>query len=82
MAGIGDKAARRSQASRKGATRSAQSRKCPRCLRLAAMSQRVTHPDGSARRCNYCGHECGISFGETFGYDVTPEPGAKPKDKR
>ena len=78
MSGMdGARAARRSNAARKGATASAARRKCPRCLRKAALSAKVEHPDGFARRCQYCGHEVGISFGESFGRDVTPEPGAR-----
>lgn len=79
MSGMdGARAGRRSAAARKGATASAKRRKCPRCLRKAALSERIVHEDGSsARRCNYCGHEVGHIWGEAFGYDVTPEPGAR-----
>lgn len=73
----GANASRRSNAARRGATRSARHRKCPRCLRLAAMSEPVVWDEGRARRCNYCGHETGIVYGEPFGYDVKPEPGAR-----
>lgn len=67
----------RSAAASRSMTTVAEHRKCPRCLRKAALSERVRHADGSARRCNYCGHEVGITMGQAFGYDVTPEPGAK-----
>ncbi len=50
---------------------------CPRCLRKAALSEKVEHPDGWARRCRYCGHEVGMTFGASFGRDVTPEPGVR-----
>lgn len=70
--------ARRSNAARKGATASARSRRCPRCQRGAALSAPVVwEGQGRARRCLYCGHECGVLYGETFGYDVTPEPGVR-----
>lgn len=69
--------ARRSNAASKGATRSAQARKCPRCLRRAALSERVVWPDGHGHRCNYCGHEVGIIDGKPFGRDVVPEPGVR-----
>lgn len=79
MSGMdGARAARRGAAARKGATASAQRRKCPRCLRKAALGERVVHEDGcSARRCLYCGHEVGTTYGKSFGRDVTPEPGAR-----
>jgi hypothetical protein len=74
----GARKSRRSNAASKGATRSAQSRKCPRCLRLAALSAPVVWPGiGRARKCNYCGHEVGIIHGESFGRDVTPELGVR-----
>lgn len=70
---IGNAAARRSAAARKGATRSAESRKCPKCQRKAALSApHIMEGVGRARRCNYCGHEVGIIYGESFGYDVEP----------
>jgi len=73
----GADAARRSNAASQGAKRSARSRKCPRCLRLAALSERVRWDNGFGRRCLYCGHEVGIVDGQSFGRDVTPEPGAR-----
>ena len=74
----GARKSRRSNAARKGATRSARHRRCPRCLRQAALSAPVIWEGiGRARKCQYCGHEVGITYGETFGYDVTPEPGAR-----
>lgn len=79
MSGMdGAKKARRSDAASRGATASARSRRCPRCLRKAALSTpAIWEGIGRARRCNYCGHEVGIIHGEPFGYDVTPEPGAR-----
>lgn len=78
MSGMdGARAARRSAAASKGATASAKRRRCPRCLRKAALSAPVYWPNGHGRRCNYCGHEVGIIDGEVFGRDVTPEPGAR-----
>ena len=68
----------RSTATSKAMTRVAAFRKCPRCQRKAALSARVRWEGvGSARRCNYCGHECGSMYGKPFGYDVTREPGAR-----
>lgn len=62
-------------------SRTARSRKCPRCLRLAALGSPVDlDPRGRVRVCNYCGHECGIDEqGNLFGRggDVTVEPGAR-----
>lgn len=66
----GSAAARRSSAARKGAIRSAANRKCPACGRKAALSVRVDFPDGFARRCNYCGHEVGVTLGRSFGRDA------------
>jgi hypothetical protein len=79
MSGMdGARASRRSNAASKGATASARARRCPRCRRKAALSAPVIHEGiGRARRCNYCGHEVGIIYGEPFGYDVTPEPGTR-----
>jgi transcription elongation factor Elf1 len=74
----GAKKARRSAATSTAMTRVAKSRKCPRCQRKAALSSPVVWPGiGRARKCNYCGHEVGILYGETFGYGVTPEPGVR-----
>lgn len=64
---LGDKAARRSQAASNGASKSAQRRQCPACGRKAALSARIDHPDGWARRCQYCGHEVGVTSGQSFG---------------
>lgn len=79
MSGMdGARKARRSNATSNAMRRVARSRKCPRCLRLAALSSPVVWPGiGRARRCNYCGHECGTNYGEPFGYDATPEPGVR-----
>jgi hypothetical protein len=79
MSGMdGARAARRSEAASRGATASARSRRCPRCLRKAALSEPVIwEGQGRARRCHYCGHEVGVIYGETFGYDVAPEPGVR-----
>lgn len=64
--------------------RTAEKRRCPRCQRRAALSTRYelrnaadTRRVGSARECNYCGHEVGIRDGVPFGRDVMPEPGAR-----
>lgn len=67
----------RRAAAERSMTRVAASRKCPRCLRKAALSSKVQWPDGHARRCLYCGHEVGITMGVVFGRDVTPEPGVR-----
>ena len=62
----------------------AEKRKCPRCLRKAALSTKYELQDdfgrriGLARECNYCGHEVGVRNGEPFGrLGVVPEPGVK-----
>lgn len=54
--------------------RVADSRKCPSCGRRSALSSRYELRDdlgirriGSARQCNYCGHETGVRNGEVFG---------------
>jgi hypothetical protein len=74
----GARAARRSDGARRGATASARSRRCPRCERKAALSEAVVwEGEGRARKCRYCGHEVGVVYGKTFGYDVTPEPGVR-----
>jgi hypothetical protein len=74
----GARKARRSAAATASGIKNARTRKCPRCLRLAALSTPVVWPGvGRARKCNYCGHEVGIIYGETFGYGVTPEPGVR-----
>lgn len=74
----GARAARRSAGASKGATASAQTRRCPRCQRKAAFSSPVIWPgEGRGRKCNYCGHEVGTFYGKPFGRDVTPEPGAR-----
>jgi hypothetical protein len=74
----GARASRRSNAASVGATQSAQTRKCPRCLRKGAMGSRIRVDDGwSARVCRWCAHSTGIIDGKPFGYDVTPEPGAR-----
>lgn len=78
----GARKARRSAAASASGIRNARNRRCPRCLRHAALSAPVVWPGiGRARKCNYCGHEVGITYGETFGYDVTPEPGAREHDQ-
>lgn len=65
-------------AARVSSARVAESRRCPRCLRKAALSAPVIWPgEGRARRCLYCGHEVGTLNGESFGRDVAPEPGAR-----
>jgi hypothetical protein len=80
-----DAAGRHDTANQRDAkVRTAEKRKCPRCLRKAALSSRYelrndigTRRIGSARECNYCGHEVGIRHGEPFGRGVTPEPGTR-----
>lgn len=68
MSGMdGARAAQRSNAASKGATASAKRRECPACGRKAALSAKVEHADGWARRCQYCGHDVGMSLGESFG---------------
>lgn len=68
----------RSRAARTAMADVAKSRQCPRCLRKAALSSRVRWEGvGSARKCNYCGHEVGITYGVPFGRDVVPEPGVR-----
>jgi len=78
----GARKAKRSNAARTGATASAKSRTCPRCLRQAALGAPVIWPNGRARRCLYCGHECGVVDGQSFGRDVTPEPGVRQSSNR
>ena len=56
--------------------RTARSRKCHDCGRLAAMSTRYELRDwqgervGTARTCNYCGAERGVAYGEAFKTDA------------
>jgi len=83
MSGMdGARAGRRRQAARTAAANRSP-RKCPRCLRNAALSSRIPLQGrdepyvGSVRVCNYCGHEVGIANGNPFGRDVTPQPGAR-----
>lgn len=51
---------------------SAEHRQCPKCGRKAALGAPVVMPDGRARKCRYCGHECGVISGNPFGYSVSP----------
>jgi hypothetical protein len=68
---------RRRASARVASSRTAQSRKCPRCQRKAALSAPTIWPgEGRVRGCLYCGHEVGLRNGEPFGRDVAPEPGA------
>lgn len=83
MSGMdGARAGRRRQAARTAAANRSP-RKCPRCLRNAALSSRIPLQGrdepyvGSVRVCNYCGHEVGIAHGKPFGRAVTPQPGAR-----
>lgn len=48
--------------------RSAEARRCPKCQRKSALSARFVLDDGSARKCLFCGHECGILHGQPFGF--------------
>lgn len=72
------RAGRRRQGARTAAAnRSA--RKCPRCLRKAALGSKVELGDrmGFVRVCDYCGHEVGVVLGVSYGRDVVPEPGVR-----
>ncbi len=70
MSGMdGARASRRSNAARKGATASARRLRCPACERKAALGAKAEWPDGWARKCRYCGHEVGMTLGESFGRD-------------
>jgi hypothetical protein len=79
---IGDRAARRSQGARTAAANRSK-RICPRCLRGQGLGSPIplqgrTEPYvGFVRVCRYCGHEVGVANSESFGRDVTPEPGAR-----
>ena len=57
--------------------RVADRRKCPRCLRRAALSTPIRDDVGTFRECLYCGHQVGTYYGASFGRDVTPEPGTR-----
>lgn len=74
----GARPSRRSQAARSSGISNAKRRKCPRCLRHGALRTPAVFPgEGIIRKCLYCGHECGVWGGISFGRDVTPEPGVK-----
>lgn len=79
----GARAGRRRRAARIAAETGATKRRCPRCQRGAALSARVPlqlrdEPYvGWASICHYCGHEVGWANGQSYGRDVTPEPGAR-----
>lgn len=78
----GARAGRRSAGARTAAANRSD-RTCPRCQRKGGLGSRIPlqGPDepyvGSVRICRYCGHEVGIANKQSFGRDVTPEPGAR-----
>jgi hypothetical protein len=83
MSGMdGARAGRRREGARKAAA-NRNKRICPRCLRGQGLGSRIPLQGrcepyvGSVRVCRYCGHEVGVANGESFGRDVTPEPGAR-----
>jgi ribosomal protein S14 len=78
----GARASRRSAGARKAAANRSD-RKCPRCLRKGGLGGPVDLQGrdepyvGFVRKCRWCGHEVGVANHESFGRDVTPEPGAR-----
>lgn len=51
-------------------------RRCPKCERGSALGQRFRIPEGTWRKCRYCGHECGVINNKLFGFkpDTEREP--------
>jgi hypothetical protein len=73
---------RRSVAASDAMARVAEHRRCPKCQRKAALGERVRWEGvGSARKCRYCGHECGTTYGKPFGYDIGSSGGDTGEDK-